>query len=634
MPRVASSDSNPPADLDFAPDDSMDRPPTPDDPARDPDDSSYDSSERPPAPVGRYGSDWEVDSDSSEYEPSSEEEDVDYVSTTIDESIDDTSPLSVYLASGAPANAPGTPRFKWRKTANVPQLRGFTGAPGVKPEDLDSTSSVLDIFGKFFTPELWELMVEETNRYARQNPRKESKKMKAWVNTTVEELKRYVGVRMIQSIHSPPATDQCWSNNPYLESPVVKRQFTRDRFADLTRCLHFVNNDDCDPEDRLGKLGRVIRILGDACSSVYKPRKNVSIDESLWAYQGRHYARQYNPSKRARYGMKVYRLCASEGPAAGYTCAFRVYMGADRSDLPVSTKVVLDLLHEAAMLDQGYTVYLDNWYSSPTLYHMLQQRKTLAVGTVRPNRKWMPKDLKAKQRGDVDHRSTATGMMALQWKDKKVVTMLSTCNTPEMVELPPNRQGVVRIKPACVQQYNTYMGGVDTSDHLAQSYPTPRKTLKWYIKVFYNLLDLSVVNSFSVYKELGGRLAQLEFKLELLDGLIRGSSAPPTRRSSRSRSRTPLRAAASPPPSPGPSAGPSATSTPSRTPRRRTRAAVVTTDHRLVDIGRKGGRIVRRRCRQCREAKKVRKDTRYRCDSCEPVVPLCEPCFMDWHVSA
>lgn len=40
-------------------------------------------------------------------------------------------------------------------------------------------------------------------------------------------------------------------------------------------------------------------------------------------------------------------------------------------------------------------------------------RKTYAVGTVRSNRKYMPKDLQVKGRGSVDSRSTSTGMMAI-----------------------------------------------------------------------------------------------------------------------------------------------------------------------------------------------------------------------------
>jgi len=72
-------------------------------------------------------------------------------------------------------------------------------------------------------------------------------------------------------------------------------------------------------------------------------------------------------------------------------------------------------------------------------------------------------------------------MLALQWLDKRPVTMLSTVHTSEMVALPPNRQGIQRIKPKVVTDYNNGMKGVDYSDQLSGSYNT-RKTIKWYKK--------------------------------------------------------------------------------------------------------------------------------------------------------
>ena len=118
------------------------------------------------------------------------------------------------------------------------------------------------------------------------------------------------------------------------------------------------------------------------------------MDESLWRYKGRHHAIQYIPSKRARWGLKVYKLCASIGPSAGFTSAFKVYMGKDRSEVPASLKAVTHLMDAAGLNNQGYTMYTDGWYTSPTLFHVLQHRRTNAVGTVRLYRKWLPKDLK------------------------------------------------------------------------------------------------------------------------------------------------------------------------------------------------------------------------------------------------
>ncbi|XP_047478498.1 piggyBac transposable element-derived protein 4-like [Penaeus chinensis] len=261
-----------------------------------------------------------------------------------------------------------------------------------------------------------------------------------------------------------------WSTDPLMCSSVFAKTMSRDRFDILTSVLHFANNEgEPSAEDRLWKLRPVIDVLDSMYRSVFVPRKNVTVDESLWAFKGRHQALQYNPSKRARRGLKVYKLCSSDGPEAGYTAAFNIYMGQDRGEFPASMKAVDDLMEKAKLFDKGYQLYTDNWYSSPTLFYYLQARKTTAVGTVRVNRRGMPSDLQA-SRGHIDFRSSKTGMLCLQWLDKPV-TMLSTAHTSKVVTLPPNRRGVERSKPEVIVSYNNGMKGGDLSDQLAQSYP-------------------------------------------------------------------------------------------------------------------------------------------------------------------
>lgn len=40
--------------------------------------------------------------------------------------------------------------------------------------------------------------------------------------------------------------------------------------------------------------------------------------------------------------------------------------------------------------------------------------------------------------------------------------------------------------------------------------------MKWYKSIFLSLLDMTVVNSLAVHKFLGGKMAQAEFKIELV----------------------------------------------------------------------------------------------------------------------
>ncbi|XP_063590904.1 piggyBac transposable element-derived protein 4-like [Penaeus indicus] len=237
------------------------------------------------------------------------------------------------------------------------------------------------------------------------------------------------------------------------------------------------------------QLRPVIDVLDSTYRSVLIPNKNVTIDESLWAFKGRHQALQHNPSKRARRGLKVYKFCSSNGPEAGYMTAFNIHKGQDHSKFPASMKAIDNLMEKVELYDKGYQLYTDNWYSFPTLFHYLQARKTSAVGTVRTNRQGMPSDLQESQ-GQIDFRSNNTRMLCLQWVDKRPVTMLSTAHTSKVITLPPNRQGVERSNPEVVACYNNGTKGVNLSEQLAQSYPATKKTIKWY-KVSFYLLDMT-----------------------------------------------------------------------------------------------------------------------------------------------
>ncbi|XP_037800382.1 piggyBac transposable element-derived protein 4-like [Penaeus monodon] len=216
--------------------------------------------------------------------------------------------------------------------------------------------------------------------------------MKGWEDKTVREVRSYVGLRFLMGLQSKRDQREWWSTDPLMSSSVFAKTMTMTMTA-----LHFVDNEGEHPaEDRLWKLRPVLDVLESTYRSVFVPNKNVTVDEILWAFKGRHHALQYNPSKRARRGLKVYKLCSSDGPEAGYTAAFKIYMEQDRGVFPSSMKAVTDLLEKADLLNKGYQLQTDNWYTSPTLFHYLQARKTSAVGTVHLNRRGMPSDLQAR----------------------------------------------------------------------------------------------------------------------------------------------------------------------------------------------------------------------------------------------
>ena len=60
-------------------------------------------------------------------------------------------------------------------------------------------------------------------------------------------------------------------------------------------------------------------------------------------------------------------------------------------------------------------------------------------------------------------------------------------------------------KPDCVMDYNVNMRLVDKSDAMISAIECARKTMKWYKKLFFHLLDIIVLNSHILHHQVTGK---------------------------------------------------------------------------------------------------------------------------------
>lgn len=111
------------------------------------------------------------------------------------------------------------------------------------------------------------------------------------------------------------------------------------------------------------------------------------LDESMVPFRGRLSFCQYIPSKAHSYGIKLFKLCDSQG----YTYAVEIYAGKRDVKIGLAADVVLRLCEP--YLNQGRTVCTDNFYTSLPLAEKLLQSSTHLVGTLRCNRKGIPPDI-------------------------------------------------------------------------------------------------------------------------------------------------------------------------------------------------------------------------------------------------
>ncbi|XP_069832245.1 piggyBac transposable element-derived protein 4-like [Dendropsophus ebraccatus] len=353
-----------------------------------------------------------------------------------------------------------------------------------------------------FLEELVASMVEQTNLYAGQfietHPNSYYARPQIWTPTNPCELKKFWGILLSMGLVKKPTIRSYWVSDILYATPMYATIMSRTRFEVLLKFLHFNNNSLCPPAgsadyDRLYKLRPVVSHLNQRFSQLFTPDKELSIDESLVHFKGRLHFKQYLPSKRARYGVKLYKLCDS---GTGYTQKFRIYEGRDSiinppecpPTLTLTGKIVWELLHP--FLDKGYHLYLDNFYTSVALFNCLLSRGTVACGTIRRNQKQLPKTFVEHPVRKGESRAVCSNnLLLIKYKDKRDVFVLSSIHPDRSSPVAVRGSTVPAIKPVAIQDYNKFMGGVDLSDQVLQPYNALRKSRAWYKKIVLHLIQ-------------------------------------------------------------------------------------------------------------------------------------------------
>ena len=228
---------------------------------------------------------------------------------------------------------------------------------------VDGVVQPIDVYNMFVTDEIMELIVEQTNLYARQiiNNQTVTRKSRLndWVPTSIEEMKNFLGLVIAMGLNHKPSIKNYWSKDPLYAQNFFPRVMSRDRFLLLLRFIHFNNNDTQNISDKLYKIRPLITYFAERFKSVYNPGEILVIDESLMPFRGRLGFRQYIPNKKNKYGIKLYKLCSPNS----YTWNFDIYQGcmSRESSFNHSESIVLQLSSD--ILDRGCIILGDNYYS-------------------------------------------------------------------------------------------------------------------------------------------------------------------------------------------------------------------------------------------------------------------------------
>lgn len=387
---------------------------------------------------------------------------------------------------------------------------------------LDTTTNwtVLQLFQLFFSSSAVNTIIDNTNRNAKKRKETQQKQYK-WTPLTVKDFYIFLAIILYTGLVKMPERPDYWRTSAPYNHPFPANKMSRERFEAIVWTIHLSNPDededddrqkDTDNYDRLFKIKPLYSQIVGACKAFFHPGQNICIDERMVASKAHIGMKQYHKDKPTKWGYKLFVLADSSN---GYTWNFFVYQGRKNKNSPdvgLSYSSVMDLM-DFTVLGSGYTLFVDNFYTSTTLFKDLLKNHTGACGTIRTNRSGFPKatenDLaKTAAKGEIRW-IREDNILYVKWMDKREVTMCSSVHgvySGRTVTRKIQEQGVRRSAqvpcPDAVVDYNQHMGGVDLSDALIGYYTVLHKTMEWYKTFFYHFVDIAVVNAHILHKEI------------------------------------------------------------------------------------------------------------------------------------
>ncbi|KAJ8382435.1 hypothetical protein SKAU_G00032130 [Synaphobranchus kaupii] len=410
---------------------------------------------------------------------------------------------SQYTATKTSARKKVTKKaYTWRKKPFEPPGVEFDECADEALEDRSEFTPYM-YFKQFVTDEMLQLVAYQTNLYSVQKDGKS-------LNTTAQEIEQFLGMYLCMGLVQMPNVRAYWEMET--KYPKVSDVMPRDRFLKLLTLIHFEDNLNMSEDaqkDKLWKLRPWLDKLREQCLRI-PPEEHHAVDEIMVPFKGKSQLKAYMPGKPHKWGFKMW----GRAGQSGFLYDFDVCQGAEnpdkeRSDVGVSEDVVLKLT-STLPAGKNHKVFADNYFTSVILLEHLRQRGIYYLGTVRMNRvqdcnMMEEKEMKKKGRGSMDFRVNQENIIIVRWCDNKAVNLLSSFVGIEPVgEVKrwdrKTKTYVMVPRPAIVEMYNTFMGGVDLHDMLSALYKYSFKCRRWYMYIWWHTVTVAVINGWILYR--------------------------------------------------------------------------------------------------------------------------------------
>ncbi len=432
---------------------------------------------------------------------------------------------------------------------NPAWLQDFVRHAG--PQLHDEENTPWEIFKDLLLDDVIQTLVTETNRYADQYFREKGghqnlpphSRARSWKDVDANDMKAFIGLTLLMGMIQLPSYDLYWSTSWLLRFGMTG-VMSRDRYLSILSFLHCADNDQMPPPaadnyDRLYKVRGILESFVESWKQAYTPDRELSFDETILAFKGTTRMKNYNPLKPHKWGLTVWSITEA---TTGYVYSWNVYTGKSQQVDPRTQNndhrgsvhwVTWDSLENAGILNHGHHVYMDNYFSSLTLFDDLAGAGTGACGTLRRNRYGTPDRIKqAKVKKSDPPTMARTGQydtLFISWMDRNLVNLVTNIHTDAMFNKRTRSKDSEtgwqeREKPLAIEAYTRYMRGVDLADQAMWYCLLTHRTLKWWKKVLFGLLEVTFTNALVIYRKLhpGRRTDRNRIRLDIINNLVEG----------------------------------------------------------------------------------------------------------------
>ena len=321
------------------------------------------------------------------------------------------------------------------------------------------------------------MVVENSHLYARS-------KGNTSFSTIPDEVRAFVAILLVSGYSPAPRRKMYWSHDEDVHNEAIAASMTRNRFCEMMKYLHVSDNANLQADDKISKVWPLLSMLNEKFIHYFEFLKtqNLSIDESMVPYYGRHSAKQFIRGKPICFGYKMWVLTT----ALGYVVQFEPYQGAQGGQtqyegLGMGGPVVMDLISELhEEVGNSFHLTFDNLFTSLKPVDCLTAKQIACTVTIRANRvENCPlksvNEMKKLPRGSFDHATDdKSGIVVVRWNDNNAASNkvgiypLQKANRWSRSE----RKRVDIEQPYLIKHYNKTMGGVDRMDQNVEKYRT------------------------------------------------------------------------------------------------------------------------------------------------------------------